>query len=208
MVTIDTTEDGAQGKNKGHRWQKGQSGSPENKWEKGRSGNPRGRPRKKRRGNPAFQKGVSGNPQGRAIVIPGILGNLAAEARKYAAMALENLVDLAQNAEGENVRLNATLALLNRAYGLPQQSVELKTDGPQVQVNLFQDFSTEEQRLAAETLAAINANPAALSLALDVMNDPAAMTMTILPDEILDLTVEPVPVREDDIIDAEVVEVE
>jgi hypothetical protein len=112
-------------------------------------------------------------------------------------MALETLVDLAHNGSSDGVRLNAAMALLDRGYGKPQQSIDLKTDGPQVQINLFEGIPAEDQRLVSETLSAINSNPAALSLALDVMNDPAAMTGTIPDDVILDLEAEPVEVGVD-----------
>jgi hypothetical protein len=145
-----------------------------------------------REANGTWGKGQSGNPVGVSKGAVCLFGNLAHEARKYAGIALDSLVDLVKTAESESVRLNAANSLLDRGFGRPMQSIDLKTDGPQVQVNLFQDFSTDEQRLAAETLAAINANPAALSLALDVMNDPAAMTGTIPDDIIIDLEAEPV----------------
>lgn len=85
-----------------------------------------------------FKKGSSGNPRGRAPVAVEIFGNLAIEARKYSKMALGNLVYLAQKAKNESVRLHATIAILDRGYGRPTQSIDLKTDGaPNVQVNFF-----------------------------------------------------------------------
>jgi hypothetical protein len=45
-----------------------------------------------------------------------------------------------------------------------------------VQVNLFEGIATENQRLASETLAAIQNNPASLALAVDIMNDPDILT--------------------------------
>jgi hypothetical protein len=139
-------------------------------------------------------------PDGTSKPVQRLFGNLAIEARRYADMALNNLVQLAQHAKNEGVRLNATLAILDRGYGRPMQSLDLKTDGPVVQVNMFEGINTEDQRLAAEVLGAIQNNPAALSLAIDVMNDPAAMTVTV-PDDVLDLEA-----AATDIIDAEVVD--
>jgi hypothetical protein len=114
-----------------------------------------------------------------------IIANLSLEARKHAEMALDSLIDLARNAKNEGVRLSAVNSLLDRGYGKPSQSIDLKTDGPQIQVNLFEGIPAEDQRLVSETLAAIQSNPAALALALEVMNDPAAMTVAV-PDDVID----------------------
>ncbi len=72
------------------------------------------------------------------------------------------LVDLARNATSEGVRLGAAKSLLDRGYGKPQQSIDLKADVQRVSLNLFADFSDVDERLAAETPAAISANPPAL----------------------------------------------
>jgi hypothetical protein len=180
----------------GRRFEKGVSGNPEGRRYAGRAKNGRftSGVAAPRTAGGRFLPGMSGNPKGRGAKGSQVrlFSNLSVEARKYAAMALDTLVDLMQAGQTGSVRLNAAMAILDRGYGRPQQSIDLKTDGPQVQVNLFQDFSTDEQRLAAETLAAINANPAALSLALDVMNDPATMTGSIPDDVIIDLEAEPI----------------
>lgn len=137
-------------------------------------------------GKGGFRKGVS-NPYTRGKVATKVFSNLAVEARKYGKMALANLVHLARNAENESVRLNATIAILDRGFGRPTQSIDLKTDAPMVQLNLFEGFGLDDQRLAAETLDAIQNNPAALQLAVELMNDPAPLSM---PD-IIDLSPEP-----------------
>jgi hypothetical protein len=186
----------------------GRRRGPGRPWVKGQSGNPKGRGKTKvaRGANGRFQPGVVNNPKGRGAAAPRIFSNLAVEARKYAALALDTLVDLMQHGETGTIRLGAANSVLDRGFGRAQQSIDLKTDGPVVQVNLFDGISTDEQRLAAETLAAINANPAALSLALDVMNDPAAMTGTIPDDVILDLEAEPIEVN--DVLDLKAAPVE
>jgi hypothetical protein len=89
-------------------------------------------------GRGGWRKGQSGNPGGHGRKAVEVFGNLAVEARKYSAMALGNLVDLAQKARNESVRLQAAIAILDRGYGRPTQSIDLKTDGaPNVQVNFF-----------------------------------------------------------------------
>jgi hypothetical protein len=139
-----------------------------------------------------FLKGHVSNPSGASKAVQRIFNNLALEARKYSGMALDNLVDLAQHAENETVRLGATLAILDRGFGKPAAALSIQSDGPLVQVNLFQDIPLEEQRLAAETLAAIESNPAGLALALDILGDEQAMTGTI-PDDVLEVV--PAPMR-------------
>jgi hypothetical protein len=135
-------------------------------------------------GKGGFKKGQSGNGGARTGAASRIFNNLAIEARKYGKMALGNLVYLARKAENESVRLNATIAILDRGYGRPTQSIDFKTDAPMVQLNLFEGFGLDDQRLAAETLAAIEHNPAALQLAVDLMNDPTPLSM----DDVIDVT--------------------
>jgi hypothetical protein len=183
---------------------------PGRRWVKGQSGNPAGmRPKSKvRRPKPGsrtadgkFLPGSVQNPKGRAAKVR-IFSNLAVEARKFAPLALDVLVDLMKSDPSGSVRLSAALAVLDRGFGKPAQSIDLKTDGPLTQtINLFEGVDPADQRLAAETLAAINANPAALSLALDVMADPQAMTGTIPDDVIIDL-------EADDVIELEAERVE
>jgi len=74
-----------------------------------------------------------------------IFGNLAIEARKFSKMALANLVHLAQKARNESVRLQANLAILDRGYGRPTQSIDLRTDGaPNVEVNFFAGLGLDD----------------------------------------------------------------
>jgi hypothetical protein len=170
---------------------------PGRPFKKGQSGNPNGRHKTKVRGREdgTFLPGVAANPKGRGAEIR-IFSNLATEARKFAGLALETLVDVMKNGATDAVRLAAANSVLDRGYGKPRQSIDLKADVQSVNVNLFEGIATEDQRLAVETLAAISSSPAALSLAIDIMNDPTAMTGTI-PDDVIDL--EPMPGNMDDV---------
>lgn len=98
-----------------------------------------------------WKKGRSGNPNGRRRTELAVFGNLAVEARKFGALALSNLVQLAQKAENESVRLQAAIAILDRGYGRPTQSIELSTDAAAVQVNMFQGLGLDDpDRLEAD----------------------------------------------------------
>ena len=72
-------------------------------------------------GKGGFQKGKSGNPGGRPRKA---IGDLSAEARRYAKMALDTLVEILQQGEERN-RLVAAKELLDRGYGRPIQAVDM-----------------------------------------------------------------------------------
>ena len=80
----------------------------------------------RRPGNPTgkggFQKGQSGNPGGRAKKA---VGDLSAEARKYAGLAIETIVQICTEAKADRDRLAAARELLDRGFGRPVQSIDL-----------------------------------------------------------------------------------
>jgi hypothetical protein len=75
-------------------------------------------------GRGGWQKGQSGNPGGRPKVFLGI----AIEARRHSQTAIRTLVHIARRGKSETARLAAAVALLDRGYGRPAQSVELSLD--------------------------------------------------------------------------------
>jgi hypothetical protein len=90
-------------------------------------------------GKGGFQKGKSGNPSGR----PKELGEVKELARKHTEIAVQALADICQFGEKEAARVAAAEALLNRAWGRPEQAVELSgKDGsdliPQIIVTIKQ----------------------------------------------------------------------
>lgn len=73
----------------------------------------------------AFKPGQSGNPGGR----PKALKDVQDLARKYTRRAVRALAETLRNTPDDKARIAAAEALLNRAWGKPQQSVELGGPG-------------------------------------------------------------------------------
>ena len=65
-----------------------------------------------------WQKGQSGNPSGRAKMAPEVLEM----ARAATPQAIDALVELVQHGEPDQTRLNAIVALLDRAWGKPVET--------------------------------------------------------------------------------------
>ena len=97
--------------------------------------------------------------------------NLAVEARKYAKVALDRLVWLVTNAESHNTQLAAALALLDRGFGRPTQTLDVNADIKTSNLHLFAEMSASDQRAAAAAMRAIEHRPDALSLACELMDD-------------------------------------
>ncbi len=74
---------------------------------------------------PVFAKGSSGNPKGR----PKVFADVQEYARKKTKANIDRIVALAEGAEDDNVRLRASIALHEIAWGKPVQHVS--GTGPQ-----------------------------------------------------------------------------
>jgi hypothetical protein len=73
-------------------------------------------------GKGGFKAGASGNPGGR----PKAASVIAIEARKHGLAMVDVLNTIARKGKSEQARISAAVALLDRGYGRPSQSVELK----------------------------------------------------------------------------------
>lgn len=71
-----------------------------------------------------FKKGQSGNPGGRAKKTAFVF-EIEALAKTYAPTALKTLADIAARGKTETARVSAAIALLDRGFGRPLQSVSM-----------------------------------------------------------------------------------
>jgi hypothetical protein len=73
-----------------------------------------------------FKKGISGNPGGRPKKTETLL-EIEALARQYAPQAMEALVKIAMSGKTDSARVAASIAILDRAFGRPRQTLEAKS---------------------------------------------------------------------------------
>jgi hypothetical protein len=82
-----------------------------------------------------------------------LIPNLVIEARKYAALALDTLVELTKDNYAPSTRYNAATALLDRGYGRPAQSLDLHLSADAITKRLSDMTDAElaalEQRMIA-----------------------------------------------------------
>jgi len=75
-------------------------------------------------------------------------------AKEHAEAALETLRDVLQHGDSESARVTAAIAILDRAYGKPPQSMELTgADGGPVEVARIERYVVDaEQVIAAHSI--------------------------------------------------------
>jgi hypothetical protein len=112
---------------------------------KGHSGNPAGRPK-----DPPIPPGYAPDPM---AADRRLIPNLVIEARKYAALALDTLVELTKDNYAPSTRYNAATALLDRGCGRPAQSLDLHLSADAITKRLSAMTDAElaalEQRMIA-----------------------------------------------------------
>ena len=101
-----------------------------------------------------WQKGQSGNPGGR----PKVVGDLQEQARQWAPEALEALREIAASKDAPpSARVSAAVALLDRGYGKPAQSIDAKISNEPSMAQLHLQALKELAERAKENKAARDA---------------------------------------------------
>ena len=111
-----------------------------------------------------------------------LIPNLVIEARKYAALALDNLVELTKDNYSPSTRYNAATALLDRGYGRPAQSLDLHLSADAITKRLS-DMTDAE--LAALEQRMIAAAPIVLEATAEVSDDAGDVEDSLPPDSAL-----------------------
>ena len=90
----------------------------------------------------AYKPGQSGNPKGK----PAIPEDVKEAAKAHTLTAINTLVDIMLNGKNDASRVNASVAVLNRGWGAPKQTMD-------VDVNHKQDWSALLTALDAHNAA-------------------------------------------------------
>jgi hypothetical protein len=101
-------------------------------------------------GKGGFKKGQVANPNGR----PHMLTAIAPMARKHSEKAIRTLVEIAEKGTPDSARVSAAVALLDRGFGRPAQSIEMDLQlSKSFAAMSLEELQEVRQRLASLALA-------------------------------------------------------
>jgi hypothetical protein len=115
-------------------------------------------------GNPAWVPGVSGNPSGR----PKGLSRVRQLAARHTKAAIQELASIMKNGLQDKDRAHAAVALLDRAWGKPAQSIEVKGD-------------TADADAGRQRIEALRANPVTRAALLILAEATSVTTPPVQP---------------------------
>jgi hypothetical protein len=97
-----------------------------------------------------WKPGQSGNAKGR----PPMLTAIAPMARKHSEKAIRTLVEIAEKGTPDSARVSAAVALLDRGFGRPAQSIEMDLQlSKSFAAMSLEELQEVRQRLASLALA-------------------------------------------------------
>ena len=121
--------------------------------------------------NGRWAPGRSGNAGGR----PKTIGEVQDLARAHTALAIATLAHIAEHGRTEMARIAAANSLLDRGWGKPPVSLELREPEPQHIIELIEDAEHLTQELFAVPLAITDADGTSNKDALNIRDSPVTL---------------------------------
>ena len=106
---------------------------------------------------------------------PKIFADIRDLARQHTRAALETLVEICRYGKNESARVAAANSLLDRGWGRPPVSLELREPEPQHIIELIEDAEHLTQELFAVPLAITDADGTSNKDALNIRDSPVTL---------------------------------